>query len=75
MLFKIFKRECFIDSKFQVTVHNLTTDEYESFKVNYCDSKLGNVDKVIELYNKKAVLLTVCYNKAIQMNEISVTIK
>ncbi len=75
MLFKTFKQKCFTDTKFQVTVHNLSTDEFESFKVDYLDRKSGNVDKVIELYGKKAVLTNVCFNRAINMNELSVTIK
>lgn len=75
MLFKTFKQECFTDTNFQITVHNLSTDEFESFKVDYLDHNTGNVDKVIELYNKKAVFTNVCFNRAINMNELSVTIK
>lgn len=75
MLLKTFKQGCFTDTNFQVTVHNLTTDTFDSFKVDYLDRESGNVEKMVELYNKKAVLKNVMFNRAINMNEISVTIK
>lgn len=72
MLFKTFKQKIFIDTLFMITVQDLATNTFYSFKVNYITGE--NINKVIELYEKKAKMKSVCFNKAVGMNEISVTI-
>lgn len=74
ILLKTFKRNCFSDSTFIVTVHNKESNSYEEFIVDYCKEKGHNVDRMNELYDKKAKLKNVSYNKAYELNEIYVEI-
>lgn len=75
MLFKNFKK-CFVDSRFRMTVHYLDNDSFESFVVDYlAATDKSNVINVVRLYEKKAKLVSVCYNKAESLNEITVEVK
>lgn len=75
MLFKTFKKTVFVDCEFLITVYHKKSDVIDSyFKVNYTSLTNNNVGKVIELYDKKAELTTVCYNSAEKLNHITVTV-
>lgn len=76
MLLKSFKQKVLSESKFQITVRD-GKDNYDSFVVDYCefDSVKSNVPRLIELYDKKAVVENVHYNKAIGMISVWVKIK
>lgn len=74
MLFKTFKRNVFIDSDFLITVMHKATGAIDSyFKVSYINDI--NIDRVIELYNAKAEMVTMCYNNAEKLNHITVMVK
>lgn len=77
MLLKTFKQNCMSECEFEVNVHNETTDKYESFIVNYLADEIekSNLSKLRELYDKKAILKDVHYNKAIQLITVWCTIK
>lgn len=75
MLFKSFKKKVFIDSEFLITVYHKKSDFFDSyFKVSYITPTNNNIDKVIALYDKKAELITMCYNNAEKLNHITVSI-
>ena len=65
------------ESKFQVVVHYEVKDHYESFTVDYCehDIEKSNIPKLIELYEKKATLDDVHFNKAIGLISVWCTVK
>ena len=75
MLLKTFKRNCLSESKFQVVVHDLSADKFESFIVDYAKIENNNLDKLIDLYNKKATLDDCHLNKAIGLISVWCTIK
>ena len=76
MLLKSFKQKVFSESKFQITVRN-SENEFDSFVVDYCefDTKKSNIRRLIELYDKKAVIENINFNKAIGLVSIWVKVK
>ena len=76
MLLKSFKQKVLSESKFQITVRN-SEGLFDTFIVDYCefDSEKSNIRKLIELYDKKAVVENVHYNKAIGLISIRVEVK
>lgn len=74
ILLKTFKRNCFSDSTFIVTVHNKESNSYDEFIVDYTKEEGHNVDRMNDLYDKKAKLKNVSYNKAYELNEIWVEV-
>lgn len=78
MLLKSFKKNCMSESEFEVVVHYVgENDRFETFTVNYCerDEEKSNVLKLIELYDKKAILTDVHFNKAKGMISVWCTVK
>lgn len=73
MLLKSFKKY-FSDTKFRVTVHNKKENTYESFNVDYIATENDNVGKITTLYDKKATVKHIHYNKAYELNEIWVEV-
>ena len=70
ILLKTFKRNCFSDTVFKVTVYYKEQNEYDTFIVDYSKLHGNNVDRMNTLYDLKAKLVNVSYNKAYEMNEI-----
>lgn len=75
MLLKTFKRNYLSESKYEVVVHNLSVDMFETFIVDYCKIENNNLDKMIELYDKKATLNDCHFNKAIGLISVWCSIK
>ena len=76
MLLKSFKQKVLSESKFQITVRD-GGNAFDSFIVDYCnfDSEKSNVPRLIELYDKKAVVENVHFNRAIGLISIWVKVK
>lgn len=74
ILLKTFKRNCFSDTTFMVIVYNKESNSYEDFIVDYMKEEGNNVDRMNDLYDRKAKLKNVCYNKAYELNEIWVEV-
>lgn len=72
MLFKTFSQKILSESAFHVCVFNKRGKWLENFDVDYCNDL--NISKVIELYDKKAKLVNLCYNKEICAIDITVEI-
>lgn len=76
MLLKSFKQKVLSESKFQITVRD-GENTFDSFVVDYCevDSEKSNVLRLIELYDKKAIVENVHFNKAIGLISVWVKVK
>jgi hypothetical protein len=74
ILLKTFKRNCFSDTTFIVTVYNKESNSYDEFIVDYSKTEGHNVDRMNALYDQKAKLKNVSYNKAYELNEIWVEV-
>lgn len=76
MLLKSFKQKVLSESKFQITVRD-GENTFNSFVVDYCefDSEKSNVPRLIELYDKKAVVENVHFNCGIGLISIWVKVK
>lgn len=74
ILLKTFNRNYFSESTFIVIVHNKESNSYEDFIVDYTKEEGHNVDRMNELYDRKAKLKNVYYNKAYELNEIWVEV-
>lgn len=77
MLLKSFKQKVLSESKFQLVVHHTSDESFEHFIVDYCDfdSEKSNVPRLIELYDKKAVVENVHFNCGIGLISIWVKVK
>lgn len=76
MLLQKFK-QVFSENKFQVVVRHTFDETFDSFVVDYCefDSEKSNIHKLLDLYDQKAVVENVHFNKAIGMISIWVKVK
>lgn len=72
MLFKTFKQKVLCESEFHVSVYDKRGKWIESFDVDYINDL--NINKVIELYDAKAKMISLNYNKAIGAIDIRVKI-
>ena len=75
MLLKTFKRNCLSESRFEVVVHDRTTDTFETFVVDYARFINNNLDKMLDLYDKKATLDDCHFNKTKQLISVWCSIK
>lgn len=73
MLFKSF-RKVFTDCEFMVRVYHKNSNYYDSdFKASYLTTE-GNINRVINLDRQKARVTDISYNKAVQLNQITVEV-